>query len=187
MGDENQQLIEKYKSYFDKLQNGFPTKEYAGSKLVANLKSQFCNNENGSCRFIGSQENIEIQIQKSEVQKPDLETSAVTNEASKEFYDASSNTSANSSSNSLHHSFTPQLSSAAVNFQLLNWHQAPLNNIQSMPNMPNNISYSFLSNQSNRPSFQRISSLNRSLRFTARNQNNNNLPNLNNSFYFKSY
>jgi hypothetical protein len=178
MEDENQQLIEKYKSYFDKLQNGFPTKEYVGSKLVANLKTQFCNNENGSCRFTG-QESVENN--KLEVIKSDPETTSINNEASKDFYESNNIISANSSSNSLHHPFIHP----AVNFQL--WQSGPLNNIQSMPNMPNNISNSFLSNQSSRPSFQRISNLNRSLRFPPRNPNNNNLPNLNNSFYFKSY
>ena len=181
MGDENQQLIEKYKSYFDKLQNGFPTKEYVGSKLVANLKTQFCNNESGSCRFtgsLGSQENVENKL---EVQKRDSEATLITtnNEASKDFYETNNIISANNSSNSQHHPFIHP----AVNFQLLNWQSGPLNNIQSMPNMPNNISNSFLPNQSSRPSFQRISNLNRSLRFP----NTNNLSNLNNSFYFKSY
>lgn len=183
MDDENQQLIEKYRSYCDKLKNGFPTKEYAGSVLIAINKTPFCNNENGNCRFIG-QESVN---EKPEPQKQEPEAApvSISTEVLKDFYEINNMLSATNSPNSLIHPYMHHMSPTPANFQLLNWPSGHLSNIQSMPNMPNMPSMSNLPNSSHfmanafkgQPSFQRFSNVNRSLRFPAKN----------NSFYFKSY
>lgn len=160
--ENNQQLLDQYKSYFDKLQNGFPSKEYAGSKLIATNKSTFC--ENGSCKFISQEthENKPIELRAvAEVDNtaPDASNSishSITVKETKDFYDM------NNMAGVPH----AQLHNTANNFHVIKSWQPT--NMQMPANNP------YLQNAfKQQQNFQRFNGMNRSFRMPMRNSSTN--------------
>lgn len=154
----NKQLIEQYKSYFDKLTNGFPSKEYAGSKLIATNKSQFC--ENGACKA---------------KDQDALDTSKISldSKTKKDLNDVS--TASNVSNGSLQtinhtiHQVMPHKESKDYITSQVNQLAKSQNYVNTWQN---NMQTPFYQNGMRAtPGFQRFSGLNRSLRVPVRNSN----------------
>lgn len=150
---EDTKLIEQYKSYFDKLQNGYPTKEYAGSKLIATNKSQFC--ENGSCKFIGQ-----------DIQDNSTKSETVSKTKTEETSTASTH---NSNNSQIVHNIAIRETKDFL-MPSVNHLASPPNHLQFMTNNSRQSTF-FQNGLLNQPNFQRFNGMNRSFRFPVRNSN----------------